>query len=60
MNKFQNPFATGGAPEYERVLWSKFLKQLEEQSAQVRKANESRQYMCKRFDPVQFECSVSV
>jgi len=60
MSKFDNFFGTGGAPEWEKEVWKNFQEKLEDQSKNVRKADDERDVEFKYFDPSRFECSVSV
>ncbi len=60
MDKFENFFGVGGAPEWERELWEKFLGDLAKQSEAVKAADAKRGVEFKYFDPARFECSISV
>lgn len=60
MKSYSNFFGEGGAPEWERDLWGKFMNKLEKQSQAVKLADQSRPWEFKNFDPENFECSVSV
>jgi hypothetical protein len=58
--QFGNYFSQGGAPDWEKDLWKDFQFRLQEQRDKVQKANQSRQYPFRFFDPQNFECSISV
>ncbi|CAB9509299.1 expressed unknown protein [Seminavis robusta] len=60
MSRFENFFGAGGAPGYERDVWEHFQSRLKEQSLRVQEEDEKRDVEFKYFDPVRFECSVSV
>lgn len=62
MSKFENFFGAGGAPAWEKDVWSSFLLKLAEQSTKVQGEDSTRPggMEFKYFDPAQFECSVSV
>jgi hypothetical protein len=62
MSRFDNFFGSGGAPTWERNVWSSFLAKLARQSEKVQRedANRPNGMEFKYFDPAQFECSVSV
>lgn len=58
--QFQNFFGAGGAPLWEREVWSTFQADLTSQSRKVRQDDNEREIEFKFFDPARFECSVSV
>mmetsp|Transcript_7542 Transcript_7542/g.9778 ORF Transcript_7542/g.9778 Transcript_7542/m.9778 type:complete len:611 (+) Transcript_7542:121-1953(+) len=60
MTKFENYFAQGGAPEWEKDVWNSFVVEMEKQSKIVKAADEDREVEFKFFDPARFECSISV
>lgn len=60
MREFKNFFGAGGAPSWEREVWTNFLGKLEIQSQAVQAADAKREVEFKVFDPARFECSVSV
>lgn len=60
MRPFQHFFGAGGAPEWERSVWNKFVAAMEKQSEKCRHEDENRNVEFKYFDPARFECSVSV
>lgn len=62
MSKFDNFFGSGGAPAWEKSVWSSFLTKLQEQAAKVQREDAARPVgmQFKYFDPAEFECSVSV
>jgi len=60
MKPFDNFFGAGGAPMWERELWSVFIHDLGVQSKNVQAADSERSIEFKYFDPARFECSVSV
>lgn len=59
-SEFDNFFGVGGAPDWEINLWGKFRTELKKQSKLVQDADKSRDVEFKHFDPLNFECSVSV
>lgn len=60
MKPFNHFFGAGGAPEWERDVWNKFVAAMEVQSEKVVAEDEQRSVEFKYFDPARFECSVSV
>jgi hypothetical protein len=62
MSKFDNFFGAGGAPAWEKSVWSSFQTKLAEQSVKVQQedANRPQGMEFKYFDPAELECSVSV
>lgn len=60
MKPFDHFFGAGGAPEWERDVWNKFVKNMQAQSQKVQNEDKTRSVEFKYFDPARFECSVSV
>jgi hypothetical protein len=62
MSDFSNFFGAGGAPDWEKGVWSSFKEKLEVQSKKVQNEDAQRPagLEFKYFDPKRFECSVSV
>ena len=64
MQRFDNWFGAGGAPKWESEVWNSFQSNLYKQSVKVQRANEEREkrlgFGFPYFDPIEFECSVSV
>lgn len=60
MREFKNFFGAGGAPSWERDVWTNFVGKLKIQSTAVQAADAKREVEFKAFDPARFECSVSV
>lgn len=57
---FMNYFAKGDAPPWERTVWNNFQSALKEQGQKVEEKNKSRRFPSKYFNPLQFECAISV
>ena len=57
---FPNYIGAGGAPEWERDVWTNFLSEMGLQAKKVQKAERERDFEFKYFDPSLYECSVSV
>ena len=60
MSPFKNFFGEGGAPSWERDLWTGFLKDLEQQSKKIQAEEKAAKFEWKYGDPARYECSVSV
>lgn len=58
--EFPNYIGAGGAPAWERDVWTNFCADLTAQSEKVKAADEARDFEFNYFDPARFECSVSV
>lgn len=58
--KFPNYIGAGGAPTWERDVWTKFVSEMGLQSKKVQEADRKRDFEFKYFDPSLYECSVSV
>lgn len=59
-SNFTNFFGKGGAPSWEIDVWAKFQEDLAAQSEKVKMEDEERDVKFNYFDPMKFECSVSV
>ena len=60
MAEFPNYIGAGGAPEWERDVWTRFLTQMGVQAKKVQENNKNRDVEYLYSDPSLFECSVSV
>jgi hypothetical protein len=60
MDEFPNYIAAGGAPAWERGVWTKFIAKMGLQSKKVQDRDRKRDFEFKYYDPSLFECSVSV
>ncbi len=60
MAEFPNYIGAGGAPEWERDVWTKYLAQMGLQTKKVQDRDRNSDFEFKYFDPSLFECSVSV
>lgn len=60
IGNFDNYFSAGGAPGWERDVWTAFQENLRAQSVKVQEADASRDVEFKYLDPARFECSVSL
>jgi len=60
MAEFPNYIGAGGAPEWERDVWTKYLAQMGLQTKKVQAREMKSDFEFKYFDPSLFECSVSV
>ena len=58
--KFPNYIGAGGAPEWERDVWTNFVSEMGLQATNVQAADRERVFEFKYFDPSRYECSVSV
>jgi hypothetical protein len=60
MASYDNYLGVGGAPAWERDVWTDFQSKLVAQSEAVQAADMERDVEFKYFDPARFECSISV
>lgn len=59
--EFPNYIGAGGAPQWEREVWTNFIAKMAYQTKKVQEDQwKKRDFEFKYFDPSKFECSVSV